>query len=115
MYRLCKSLKHGQSDRSESVSQRLASRCCDARTLAQFACVIAHAPDMQASCGSLPGCEQLTFKQAPLSGRAVARKRSSVTKSLSKYEGPPPAWPGRAIVKEHSEKVKLPKVSAKPL
>ena len=28
----------------------------------------------------------------------------------SQQNGPPPAWPGRAVIKEHSEKVKLPKV-----
>ncbi|KAL0027703.1 hypothetical protein WJX79_010416 [Trebouxia sp. C0005] len=31
------------------------------------------------------------------------------TTCLSDYSGPPPAWPGRAVIKEHSDKVKLPK------
>lgn len=50
-----------------------------------------------------------------LCGHAAPRvlkrdQRGSVcTTCLSEYSGPPPAWPGRAVIKEHSDKVKLPK------
>ncbi len=39
------------------------------------------------------------------------QKKAVITTCLSEYSGPPPAWPGRAVIKEHSDKVKLPKVS----
>ncbi|KAL0048673.1 hypothetical protein WJX82_008416 [Trebouxia sp. C0006] len=37
------------------------------------------------------------------------QEKSVITTCLSQYSGPPPAWPGRAVIKEHSDKVKLPK------
>ena len=64
-------------------------------------------------------CSQamLTGPSIALNGQSVAttfkRNRRQVvsTRCLSEYSGPPPAWPGRAVIKEHSDKVKLPKVS----
>lgn len=63
-------------------------------------------------------CSQamLTGPSNALYGQSIAttfkRSRRQVvsTRCLSEYNGPPPAWPGRAVIKEHSDKVKLPKV-----
>ncbi|DBB04449.1 hypothetical protein WJX77_011387 [Trebouxia sp. C0004] len=55
-----------------------------------------------------PVSSALCEHAAPRVLKRGQRKPVSTT-CLSGYGGPPPAWPGRAVIKEHSDKVKLPK------
>lgn len=74
---------------------------------------------------SFAGMAQLLSTHGLLTGSSAAvcaihllpnsrRSRRAVasTRCQSGSNGPPPAWPGRAVIKESSGKVKLPKVFA---